>query len=169
MLIGLISDTHDRVPAVAELLNQMVERGVGMVLHAGDYCSPFALKPFQDANVALAGVFGRNDGDPEGLRAFAAQGMGLELFESPHSLTIGEHKILIVHDIGDVAARSVKAHHVVVHGNEHQQSMKTRGDTLIINPGEACGWIHGAPTAAVLDLDSKHVEFIKLSDPKWQV
>lgn len=169
MLIGLISDTHDRVPAVAELLKQMVERGVGMVLHAGDYCSPFALKPFQDANVALAGVFGRNDGDPEGLRAFAAQGMGLELFESPHSLTIGEHKILIVHDIGDVAARSVKAHHVVVHGNEHQQSMKTRGDTLIINPGEACGWIHGAPTAAVLDLDSKHVEFIKLSDPKWQV
>ncbi len=169
MLIGLISDTHDRVPAVAELLNQMVERGVGMVLHAGDYCSPFALKPFQDANVALAGVFGRNDGDPEGLRAFAAQGMGLELFESPHSLTIGEHKILLVHDIGDVAARSVKAHHVVVHGNEHQQSMKTRGDTLIINPGEACGWIHGAPTAAVLDLDSKHVEFIKLSDPKWQV
>lgn len=169
MLIGLISDTHDRVPAVAELLNQMVERGVGMVLHAGDYCSPFALKPFQDANVALAGVFGRNDGDPEGLRAFAAQGMGLELFESPHSLTIGEHKILLVHDIGDVAARSVKAHHVVVHGNEHQQSMKTRGETLIINPGEACGWIHGAPTAAVLDLDSKHVEFIKLSDPKWQV
>ncbi|MCX5766792.1 MAG: YfcE family phosphodiesterase [Gemmatimonadetes bacterium] len=169
MLIGLISDTHDRVPAVAELLKQMVERGVGMVLHAGDYCSPFALKPFQDANVALAGVFGRNDGDPEGLRAFAAQGMGLELFESPHSITIGEHKILIVHDIGDVAARSVKAHHVVVHGNEHQQSMKTRGDTLIINPGEACGWIHGAPTAAVLDLDSKHVEFIKLSDPKWQV
>lgn len=169
MLIGLISDTHDRVPAVAELLNQMVERGVGMVLHAGDYCSPFALTPFQDANVALAGVFGRNDGDPEGLRAFAAQGMGLELFESPHSLTIGEHKILLVHDIGDVAARSVKAHHVVVHGNEHQQSMKTRGDTLIINPGEACGWIHGAPTAAVLDLDSKHVEFIKLSDPKWQV
>ncbi len=168
MKVGLMSDTHDRVPAVAELLAQMMERGVGMVLHAGDFCSPFALKPFEDANVALAGVFGRNDGDPEGLKAIAAQGMGQELFESPHSLTIGEHKILLVHDIGDVAARSVKSHHIVVHGLEHQQSMKTRGDTLIINPGEACGWIHGAPTAAVLDLDTKHVEFIKLADPKWQ-
>ena len=93
--------------------------------------------------------------------------MGIELFESPHSLTIGEHKILIVHDIGDVSARSIKGHHIVIHGQEHQQSMKTRGDTLIINPGEACGWIHGAPTAAILDLDSKHVEFIKLSDPQW--
>lgn len=169
MKVGLMSDTHDRIPAIAELLKQMVERGVGMVLHAGDFCSPFALKPFNEANVALAGVFGRNDGDPEGLKAAAQQGMGHELFESPHSLTIGEHKILLVHDIGDVSARSVKSHHVVVHGNEHQQSMKTRGETLIINPGEACGWIHGAPTAAVLDLDTRHVEFIKLSDPKWQL
>ena len=46
--------------------------------------------------------------------------------------------------------------------------MKTRGQTLIINPGEACGWINGSPTAAVLDLDTKHVEFIKLSEPQWQ-
>jgi len=113
MLVGLMSDTHDRIPAIAELLRQMTDRGVGMVLHAGDFCSPFALKPFQDANVALAGVFGRNDGDPEGLKAFAEQGMGHELFESPHSLTIGEHKILLVHDIGDVAARSINAHNAV--------------------------------------------------------
>lgn len=168
MLVGLMSDTHDRIPAIAELLRLMTERGVGMVLHAGDFCSPFALKPFQDANVALAGVFGRNDGDPEGLKAFAEQGMGHELFESPHSLTIGEHRILLVHDIADITSRSIKAHHFVVHGSEHLQSMKTRGESLIINPGEACGWLHGAPTAAVLELESKHVEFLNLSDAKWK-
>ena len=168
MLVGLMSDTHDRIPAIKELLKRMTDRGVGMVLHAGDFCSPFALKPFQDANVALAGVFGRNDGDPEGLKAFAEQGMGHELFESPHSLTIGEHKILLVHDIGDVTARSIKAHNFVVHGSEHLQSMKTRGDSLIINPGEACGWINGAPTAAVLDIDTKRAEFIKLSGDQWK-
>ena len=76
MLVGLMSDTHDRVPAIAELLRLMSEKGVSMVLHAGDYCSPFALKPFQTANMAMAGVFGRNDGDPEGLRSAAAQGHG---------------------------------------------------------------------------------------------
>jgi len=168
MLVGLLADTHDRVPAIRELLRQMQERGVGLVLHAGDYCSPFALQPFLDSHLALAGVFGHNDGDPEGLKAFAAQGVGQELFESPHSLTIGDQKILIVHDIGDVALRSIKAHNVVVHGNEHQQSMKTRGETLVINPGEGCGWMHGAPTGAVLDLDTKHVEFVKLSEPQWQ-
>ena len=167
MRIGLMSDTHDRVPAVEALLREMIAREVQFVLHAGDYCSPFALKPFQDHNVAMAGVFGRNDGDPEGIRAFAAQGMGHELFESPHSITFGDQKVLIVHDIGDVVERSVLAHAVVIHGHTHLQEMKTRGDTLIVNPGEACGWLNGSPTAAVLDLDTKHVEFIKLTGPEW--
>jgi predicted phosphodiesterase len=45
--------------------------------------------------------------------------------------------------------------------------MKTRGETLIINPGEACGWVYGSPTAAILDLETKHVEFIKLDGPQW--
>ena len=40
MKIGLIADTHDRLPAIAELVRQMQAGGVGMLLHAGDYCSP---------------------------------------------------------------------------------------------------------------------------------
>ncbi len=169
MRIGLISDTHDRVPAVDALLREMMQRDVTFVLHAGDYCSPFALKPFQDHGIAMAGVFGRNDGDPEGIRAFAAQGMGQELFASPHSIKFGDHKVLIVHDIGDVVERSVLAHGVVIHGHTHLQEMKTRGETLIVNPGEACGWLNGSPTAAVIDLDSRHVEFIKLGGSEWKV
>lgn len=168
MRVGLLSDTHDRVPAVAALLKEMQARDVSFVLHAGDYCSPFSLKPFQDLNVAMAGVFGRNDGDQEGIRAFAEQGMGQELFGSPHSIKFGEHKVLIVHDIGDVVERSVLAHAFVIHGHTHLQEMKTRGDTLIVNPGEACGWLYGSPTAAILDLDTKHVEFIKLDGAEWK-
>ena len=78
-----------------------------MVLHAGDYCSPFSLKPFEDAHVSLAGVFGKNDGDREGLVSRAQSAFGAELFESPHSFEIGGRRILLVHDIGDVHERSV--------------------------------------------------------------
>jgi putative phosphoesterase len=168
MRIGLMSDTHDRVPAIDALLREMLARDVHFVLHAGDFCSPFSLKPFQDHNIAMAGVFGRNDGDHEGLMSAAAQGMGQELFESPHGMTMADHKILIVHDIGDVVERSVLAHRIVVHGHTHLQEMKTRNDTLIVNPGEACGWLYGAPSAAILDLDTKQVEFIKLDGPEWK-
>jgi predicted phosphodiesterase len=40
--------------------------------------------------------------------------------------------------------------------------MKERGDTLIVNPGEGCGWLHGDPSGAILDLNTKKVQFLKL-------
>jgi hypothetical protein len=162
MRIGLMADTHDHLTATAELLGRMTAAGVGMVLHAGDFCAPFSLRPFAEAAVALAGVFGRNDGDHEGLRAAAAANVGMEIYESPHSLEIGDRRILLVHDIGDVHQRSLAAHHYVVHGCVHQVEMKERGESLLINPGEACGWVYGSATAAILDLDTREVEILKL-------
>ncbi|HKO17143.1 MAG TPA: metallophosphoesterase [Gemmatimonadaceae bacterium] len=168
MRIGLISDTHDRVPAVAALLSHIVAGGAGMVLHAGDYCSPFVLRPFEEAQLSLAGVYGKNDGDQEGLLTRAQSAFGTELFDSPHSFEIGGQRILLVHDIGDVQQRSIEAHAIVVHGGTHRQEMKTRGDTLIVNPGEACGWLFGLPSAAILDLSTKEVEFLTLPADEWR-
>jgi hypothetical protein len=146
----------------------MQAAGAGMILHAGDYCSPFALKPFEDAQVSLAGVFGRNDGDREGLVSRAQSALGIELSESPHSFEIGGKRILLVHDIGDVNKRSVSSHDIVIRGSTHQQEMKTRGDTLIVNPGEGCGWLYGTPSAALLDLDTSHIEFLPLVASEWK-
>src|SRR4029078_7875869 len=95
--------------------------GVGMVLHAGDYVSPFALRAFEDAQVSLAGVFDKNDGATQGLVSRAQSAFGAELFESPHSFEIGGRRILLVHDIADVQKRSVTSHDIVIHGSTHQQ------------------------------------------------
>jgi putative phosphoesterase len=168
MRIGLIADTHDRLPAIAELVKQMQAAGVGMLLHAGDYCSPFALRTFEDTQMSLAGVFGKNDGDQQGLVSRAQAAFGAELFESPHSFEIGGRRILLVHDIGDVHQRSIASHEIVIHGATHQQEMKTRGETLIVNPGEACGWLYGTPSAAILDLDSRSVDFLSLGSAEWK-
>jgi putative phosphoesterase len=162
MRVGILSDTHDRVPAIAELVQRLVAGGASLLMHAGDYCSPFALAPVNEASIPLLGVFGRNDGDPEGLAAVAAQGVGTELYESPHSFEVGGKQILIVHDLADISHRSVEQHQFVFHGSTHQVEMKTRGDTLLLNPGEACGWLYGSCTAALLDLDTREVEIIKL-------
>ncbi len=167
MRIGLLADTHDRVDAVSEIAKRMVAGGVGYVIHAGDFCAPFSLKPIQDEQLALSGIFGRNDGDREALRAMAMTGLGSELFESPHSFELMGQKILVVHDLNEANPRSVEAHDIVVHGFTHREEMKTRGKTLIVNPGEACGWLHGSPTAAILDLESRQVEIIKLTDSIW--
>jgi len=168
MRVGLMADSHDRVPAVAELLRQMQEAGVSMVLHAGDFVSPLVLKPFEERHITLVGVFGRNDGDHQGLLSRAQAGLGLEIFESPHSFDVSGHQILVVHDLADVQKRSVKNHSIVVHGFAHQQSLKSTGDTVIVNPGETCGWLHGTPSAAILDLDNKKVEFLSLQGEQWK-
>jgi putative phosphoesterase len=157
MRIGLLADTHDRLPAIDGLVRELMSRGVGMVLHAGDFCSPFALRPLLEHNVTMAGVFGRNDGDHEGLKAYAASGLGIELFESPHSMEVAGQSILLVHDLADVAVRSMEQHGVVVHGFTHREEMKTRGDPLIVNPGEGCGGLFGPPSGAVRALQTRRV------------
>jgi uncharacterized protein len=162
MRVGIMSDSHDRVPAIKDLLKRFASGGVGLVMHAGDYCSPFSLVPFADANLPLLGVFGRNDGDPEGLKESAARSVGTELYESPHSFEISGIRIMLVYDLGDVRTRSLKAHRVVIHGSTHEYQVRTLGDTLLINPGEACGWLSGACTGAILDLDTQAVERIDL-------
>jgi putative phosphoesterase len=168
MRVGLLADTHDRVPAVAEFARLFRNAGAELVLHAGDYCSPFALRPLSTANLPLAGVFGRNDGDREGLRAEAAKGVGVELYESPHSVEVNGTRVLLVHDIGEVSARSVSGHGIVIHGSTHLRQLRECGESLVINPGEACGWLYGPPTAAVLDLVTKQVEWVTLDGPEWR-
>jgi putative phosphoesterase len=157
-----MADTHDRVPAIGEILDRFASKGVAMVMHAGDYCSPFSLAPFHQRGMALLGVFGRNDGDRETLAAYAARGMGTEIYESPHSFDVGGKRVLLVHDIAEISARSIESHDFVIHGSSHLQTEKKVGTTLVINPGEACGWIHGKCTAAILDTETGELEHITL-------
>lgn len=162
MRVGVIADTHDRLPVIAEFARRFRAAGVDLVLHAGDYCAPWALGPFNDESLPLAGVFGRTDGDHEGLRAEAGRGVGTEIYEAPHSMELAGRRILLVHDLADAGDRSVAGHEIVIHGYTHERRLESVGDTLILNPGEGCGWLFGVPTAAILEVESKSVEFITL-------
>ena len=118
--------------------------------------------------MSLAGVFGKNDGYTQGLLAKATAGFGAELFEGPHSFDIGGKQILVVHDLNDATAGAIERHAFVIHGHTHQPEHKVRDDTMLVNPGEACGWLYGAPTAAILDIETRQVEMIKLTEPEWK-
>lgn len=162
MRVGVLADSHDRLPVIAEFARRFRAAGVDMVLHAGDYCAPWALGPFNAESLPLAGVFGKCDGDREGLRAEAALGVGTELYEAPHSVEIAGTRILLLHDLADAGERSIAGHEIVIHGYTHERRLETLGDSLLLNPGEACGWLFGVPTAAILDVEKKAVEFITL-------
>ncbi|MEM2218434.1 MAG: metallophosphoesterase family protein, partial [Thermofilaceae archaeon] len=61
--IGIISDTHDNLQALDNLLNKFEERGVKSLIHAGDIIAPFTLKRILERNFEFNGVFGNNDGE----------------------------------------------------------------------------------------------------------
>lgn len=168
MRVGLLADSHDRLPALVALIARMQEGGAQMIVHAGDWCAPFAMKPVLDAQISMAGVYGRNDGDRGGLAAEAARGIGVELYDAPHSFDVGGTRILLAHDLSEVSARSIESHRIVVYGATHVQDHSQQGDTLLVNPGEACGWIYGVPSAALLDLETREVEFITLEGDEWR-
>jgi len=47
MKIGVISDTHDNLPLIEKAVKIFNEKGVKLVLHAGDYVALFVVKVFR--------------------------------------------------------------------------------------------------------------------------
>ena len=50
----------------------------------------------------------------------------------------------------------------MVYGHTHKPDIRKVGGTLVVNPGEAGGWLYGRSTVAVVDLESMEVELIDI-------
>lgn len=53
---------------------------------------------------------------------------------------------------------------VVITGHTHEVVNETRDGTLLLNPGECCGWVTDRCTAAVLDMDSLKAENLEVHE-----
>ncbi len=150
MKIGIISDTHDHLTNIRNAVTIFNEHNVELVLHAGDYVSPFALTPLLKLNCEWTGVFGNNDGDKTYLTA-KAKG---RIKEPPLNLELNSRKIAVMHMFEKVPAD------IIICGHTHKPEIKREGGTLIINPGEACGWLTSQSSLVILDLEAMKPELI---------
>ncbi len=159
MRIGILSDTHDNMPLIKQACELFNARGVTMVLHCGDYCAPFALKPLnQILQCEYAGVFGNNDGEQKGLQRIA-QG---RIHPSPFEFEVGKWQVLVAHELAHPDTAAGNAVRLVAYGHTHRADVKKQGNTLIINPGECGGWLYNRSTVAIADLDALEAEIIEL-------
>lgn len=154
MRIGLISDTHDNMTAIKKAVKYFNDEKVDYVIHAGDIIAPFAADEFNKLNCDFIGVFGNNDGEVQGL----TNTLKGRIYMPPKEVILDSKKIIIVHDIKMLPsdryiqgqAKNIDAD-IVVYGHLHKQKIEKIGNTLYINPGEACGWLTGTGTVAILD------------------
>jgi putative phosphoesterase len=165
MLIGLIADTHDRLPIVENAVERFNAEKVELVLHAGDYIAPFVIPKFKDLNAKLIGVFGNNDGDHELLRKRFSEYGNMEIRGNFAQIIIDNLKIALIHGTEDALLKALidsESFDVVVHGHSHKAEIYGKGKTLVINPGEACGYLSGKSTIALLDTIKREARIIEI-------
>jgi len=157
--LGLISDTHDNLTMVNRAVEIFNREKVAMVLHAGDYVAPFSIKPLFFLEADFMGVWGNNDGDKIALNK-AGQG---KIVNSPSIETYGGKKIIIGHFFETLDALVLSQQFfMIVYGHTHRPEIKKTGQTLVVNPGECCGWLYGKPTVAIADLENRTARIIEL-------
>lgn len=162
--IGIIADTHDRLPLLDKAVKRLNEEKVELVLHAGDYIAPFVVPHFKPLKASLIGVFGNNDGDRELLRKRFSE-LGAEIRGRFAEVVVEGLRIAMLHGDEEELLRSlisVESHDVIVHGHTHEAKTYRKGETLVINPGEVCGYLTRKPTIATLNTETLDVRIISL-------
>ncbi|MEM3566538.1 MAG: metallophosphoesterase [Candidatus Bathyarchaeia archaeon] len=165
MLIGLMADTHDNLPMVEKAIKRLNEENVELVLHAGDYVAPFVIPKFRDLRARLIGVFGNNDGDRELLKKRFGENERLEVRGNFAEINIGKAKIVLLHGSEEELLRAIinsGNFDAVVHGHTHKAEIYRKGKTLVVNPGEVCGYLTGKSTIALLDVEKLEAKMIDL-------
>lgn len=160
MLVGVLSDTHDRVPLIAQALDLFAKRGVRAVIHAGDICSPFAAKALKtvEDGCPLHVVFGNNEGEIDGLKSILPQ-----LDRGPLRVELDGRKILVHHFEKWCKPVDLDWADVVITGHTHEVVNAVRDGKLFLNPGECCGWVNNRCSIALLDTAGPEAEIINLT------
>ena len=160
-MIGILSDSHDNVTAVKEAVRLFNSIPCELIIHAGDFVAPFAARELGALNCPVKAVFGNCDGEREGLKK-AFQNIG-EIKEAPLVFEQTGKKFLVTHMDNSLDSYLVsEALDFLIFGHTHKPEIKIKGNTLLINPGEAGGWVSGKCTAALLDPKQQEAEIMYL-------
>jgi hypothetical protein len=159
MILGILSDTHDRVARAERAVAALVDAGAQALIHCGDLTGA-------DVVHACAGlpsyyVFGNNDFDEDDLRR-AMIATGGVCLERGGEVTLAGRRIAITHgdSIREINRLAYAGPDYLLYGHSHLFADDRHGSTRWINPGA----LHRAPTwtVALLDLATDELRFLEI-------
>jgi putative phosphoesterase len=160
-MIGVLSDTHDNLTRVREAVRLFNDAGCDLVVHAGDFVAPFTVDELRNLRAPVKAVFGNCDGERDGL-ARAFEGLG-EIRQAPLKFVHAGRRFLVCHlDSAVEGHLASKSFDIIIFGHTHRPLTESRDGTLLVNPGEAGGWLRGRCTVALLDPAALSAEIVDL-------
>jgi len=157
MIIGILSDTHDRANAMAAGIETLKQAGAKYFIHCGDIGQQGCVDLL--AGLPSVFVFGNTDFDRASLSRYAAS-IGVPCYGNCASLELVGKKIAVIH--GDEFRLKQKLideqqHDYLFQGHTHIKDDRRVGRMRLINPGA----LHRASekTVATLDLQKDLLRF----------
>ena len=150
MLIGLLSDTHDRIDAARAAVKMLRDNGAEYLLHAGDVCGEAVIDTLTGGPAGL--VWGNNDGDRRSLAAYCKT-IGVTCFDVLGEIEIEGKQIAITHGDDAGLLKQIlrdQQHDYLITGHTHVAHDRWSGKCRWINPGA----LHRAAVKSVAILDT---------------
>jgi putative phosphoesterase len=159
--VGIMSDSHDNMPAIRAAVELFNERKVDLVIHAGDLVAPFTAREIKKLKCPYKIILGNNDGEILGLyRIYEGN-----VYHPPYQFKVNDKKVLVLHDpILLNTLKNCKSVDIIIYGHDHNASISESPEgQLLVNPGECGGWLTGRHSVAIWNVIRHEVELIDLS------
>ncbi len=152
MRVAILSDAHDNIWKLAEVLEDIGRSGAGALIYCGDLCAPFTLKQIGDGfDGPVHVVQGNNDGDMLFLARIAAGLDNVTLYGPFAILSFAGCAVAVNHYPQIARDQALSGRYdLVCYGHDHTPNIERVGDTLLVNPGEVMGRC-GQSTYALYD------------------
>tara|TARA_A100001011_G_scaffold16199_1_gene16774 strand:+ start:1915 stop:2403 length:489 start_codon:yes stop_codon:yes gene_type:complete len=160
VVIGVTGDTHNNLKNIQEICAIFNQNGADLVVHTGDISLPKSLLAFRDLNCPLLAVFGNNDIEERKDLEEASKKFDCILFEEPHSFSLKDINILILHHPELIDNKMVKDHDLILHGHTHLYRLEKKMNCIIFNPGECAGIMKGKNQIGIIDLNNLRPKII---------
>jgi len=158
MLLGILSDTHDRYEIMGAAVRTLKERGAAFFIHCGDVCTPNLLDHL--AGLPSAFVWGNCDWDRLALQRYG-QAIDVPCYGAIADLELDGKRVAVLH--GDDRAKldavlKVQGHDYLFHGHTHVKRDERIRRTRVINPGAL--FRASEKTVALLDTEADVLEYL---------
>ena len=153
MILGVVSDTHNRLSHIEKIIDIFNSNKVDYVVHTGDITQAKTLKRFCRLNSTLIGVYGNNDLNEKGLEETSIE-HGFNFQNPPLVTNIGGRKIAILHEPDEIKELIENETNLdlILHGHTHRYRLEDINGVKIFNPGECAGILEGKNSVGLIYL-----------------